>query len=189
MEPMFAMNQRHRIGFWNKPLKRRLGWTDDDVVGKAGGGVLAGCDEFGNRYCSDACPVISITHRGDAVHQFRLRTKSKDGFEKSLEISVLRFILQSSNQIVLVHVVRPVEAVVQPTIPPQRTTDARVRNLTPREMEILTLLTNGQSTRDIAQRLGIAPLTARKHRHNMFEKLEVHSKSEAVSFAYKMHVV
>ena len=54
---------------------------------------------------------------------------------------------------------------------------------------VFFLLTGGHTTRDIAQHLGIAPLTARNHIQNMFEKLEVHSKSEAVSFAYKMHVV
>ena len=188
-EPMFAINQRHRIVFWNKPLQRLLGYTYDEVVGRSCGAVLAGADEFGNRYCSDACPIINIAQRGESVRQFRLRTRSKDGVEIAFETSVLRFVLRSANQLLLVHVVRPVEVAALTNIPPQKTTDARIRNLTPREMEILMLMTSGRSTRDIAAQLGIATLTARNHMHNIFEKLEVHSKTEAVSFAYKMHVV
>jgi DNA-binding CsgD family transcriptional regulator len=188
-DPMFAINQRHRIVFWNKPMERLLGFTYDDVVGRSCSSVLAGADDFGNRYCSEACPIVSIANRGDCVHQFRLGTRTKDQRPVSLEISVLKFVLKSENQILLVHIVRPAETAVVTAMMQQKSKDTRLLNLTTREMEILQLMTTGQTTRDIAKRLGIAPLTARNHMHNMFEKLEVHSKSEAVSFAYKMHVV
>lgn len=189
-DAMFVINQRHRIVFWNKQLQRLLGFAYDDVVGRSCASILAGSDDFGNRYCSDACPIVSIASRGDSVRQFRLRTKTKDQSTVMLEVSVLKFVLRAENQILLVHVVRPAaETVVTETAPPARPTDARLHNLTRRELEILTLLTSGQKTSEIAKRLGIAPLTARNHMQNMFEKLEVHSKSEAVSFAYRMHVV
>ena len=189
-DPMFAINQRHKIVFWNKALERLLGWTYDDVVGRTCASVLAGSDDFGNRYCSDACPIISIATRGDCVRQFRLCTTTKTHAKLAIDISVLKFVLRTANQVLLVHVVRPSAAPVLEVAPPQaRSTDTRLHNLTKRELEILMLMTGGQSTRDIANHLGIAPLTARNHIQNMFEKLEVHSKSEAVSFAYKMHVV
>lgn len=189
-DPMFAINQRHKIVFWNKPLERLLGWSYDDVVGRSCASVLAGSDDFGNRYCSDACPIISIANRGDCVRQFRLCAKTKNATKLALDISVLKFVLRTGNQTLMVHVVRPSSApLVEVQAPQVKSTDARLHNLTKRELEILTLLTGGHSTRDIASHLGIAPLTARNHIQNMFEKLEVHSKSEAVSFAYKMHVV
>ena len=188
-DPMFAINQRHRIVFWSKSLERLLGLSYDDVVGRSCASVLAGADGFGNRYCSDACPVVSIANRGDSVRQFRLRTQTKGGAPLMVDISVLKFVLRADNQILLVHIVRPADVVMEVAAAPQKPRDARLFNLTPREMEILTLLTSGQTTRDIAKRLGIASLTARNHMHNMFEKLEVHSKSEAVSFAFKMQVV
>jgi PAS domain S-box-containing protein len=188
-DAMFAINQRHRIVFWNKGLQQLLGFGYDDVAGRSCASILAGSDDFGNRYCSDACPIVSIASRGDSVRQFRLRTKTKDQSTVMLELSVLKFVLRAENQILLVHIVRPAELVMTESAPPARTTDARLHKLTRREIEILTLLTSGQKTRDIAKRLGIAPLTARNHMQNMFEKLEVHSRSEAVSFAYRMHVL
>jgi PAS domain S-box-containing protein len=188
-DAMFAINQRHRIVFWNKALQQLLGFGYDDVAGRSCASILAGSDDFGNRYCSDACPIVSIASRGDSVRQFRLRTKTKDQSTVMLELSVLKFVLRAENQILLVHIVRPAEPVMTESAPPARTTDARLHKLTRREIEILTLLTSGQKTRDIAKRLGIAPLTARNHMQNLFEKLEVHSRSEAVSFAYRMHVL
>jgi DNA-binding CsgD family transcriptional regulator len=51
------------------------------------------------------------------------------------------------------------------------------------------MLAAGQNATDVAVRLGISPLTARNHVQHIFEKLEVHSKAEAVAFAYRMRVV
>src|SRR5512140_734411 len=45
-EAMFAINERHRIVFWNQQAQRLLGWTYDDVVGKACVTILAGDDRF-----------------------------------------------------------------------------------------------------------------------------------------------
>jgi DNA-binding NarL/FixJ family response regulator len=155
--------------------------------------MLAGVDDYGNRYCSDDCPVVSIATRGDAVRQFRIRARAKSGEKLPVEITVLKFMLPQGNGMLLVHVVRPAaaESVALPAEQPHETAalDPRLRELTARELEVLALLAAGEKTRIIADRLGIAPLTARNHINNMFEKLDVHSKAEAIALAYRMHVV
>jgi len=189
-DPMFAINHRHRIVFWNRPLAHLLGWEYDDVVGRSCGSILAGTDAFGNRYCSDACPIVTLTSRGEHARQFRLRTKSKSGDSVSLDVSVVKFVLRQANAVLLLHIVRPAEEVNVSASPARaEITDERLRRLTAREIEVLGLLASGEKTRAIADHLGIAPLTARNHIRNMFEKLEVHSKTEAVALAYRMHVV
>jgi DNA-binding NarL/FixJ family response regulator len=55
--------------------------------------------------------------------------------------------------------------------------------LTAREVEILTLLSSGRSTAQIAGTLHISPLTVRSHVKNILPKLGVHSKVEAVAYA------
>ena len=187
-DPMFAINQRHRIVFWNRALTRLLGYGYDDVVGRSCCGILAGVDDYGNRYCSDDCPIVSIATRGEPVRQFRIRARAKGGEKVPLEISVLKFVLREGNGMLLVHTVRPA-AVVELPAPARPATDERLRDLTTRELEVLGLLASGEKTRAIADRLGIAPLTARNHINNMFEKLAVHSKAEAIALAYRMHVV
>lgn len=58
-------------------------------------------------------------------------------------------------------------------------------NLTPRELEILQWLVEGYSYKKIAEKLFISPLTVQSHIKKVYEKLQVHSKSAAVSKALK----
>ncbi len=55
--------------------------------------------------------------------------------------------------------------------------------LTTRELEILACLAEGKSGPEIAARLSISPLTVRTHIRNLMEKLGVHSRLEAVTYA------
>lgn len=58
-------------------------------------------------------------------------------------------------------------------------------NLTPRENEILAELTDGFSYKTIAEHLFVSVETIRTHVKNIYEKLHVHSKSEAISKVLK----
>ena len=53
--------------------------------------------------------------------------------------------------------------------------------LTPREREVLVLLSLGLSNREIAERLGISAHTAKFHVSSIFGKLGAESRAEAVS--------
>jgi DNA-binding NarL/FixJ family response regulator len=68
----------------------------------------------------------------------------------------------------------------------QRTAIASPAELTRREQQILALIPHGVTTRDIAERLGISPLTARKHRENLMRKLDLHSGAELTAYAIRL---
>ena len=59
--------------------------------------------------------------------------------------------------------------------------------LTPREMEILQLIAEGMSNRDIAERLSLSVYTVKNHVHHILEKLHVQDRREAVEHAYARH--
>ena len=59
------------------------------------------------------------------------------------------------------------------------------QRLTERETEILSLLSEGLSSNLIAQRLSVSHATVRNHVQHILAKLSVHSRSEAVSYAYR----
>jgi DNA-binding NarL/FixJ family response regulator len=61
----------------------------------------------------------------------------------------------------------------------------RVASLTERETEILRTLADGRSAAEIAASLGISPLTVQSHVKSILAKLGVHSKVEAVTFAWR----
>ncbi len=55
--------------------------------------------------------------------------------------------------------------------------------LSPREREVLALITDGLSNTDIAERLNISEKTVRNHASNIFDKLGVWSRAQAIVFA------
>lgn len=65
-----------------------------------------------------------------------------------------------------------------------------VRNrLTAREREIVQLLAEGKSSKEVAVSLGISVKTAETHRANIMRKLELHSVSELVRYAVRNQII
>jgi DNA-binding NarL/FixJ family response regulator len=62
-------------------------------------------------------------------------------------------------------------------------------DLTPHEIRILKLLVEGHSYKTAAARLGVTPSTVSFHLKNIYEKLQVHSKSEAVAKALQYRLI
>jgi DNA-binding NarL/FixJ family response regulator len=63
------------------------------------------------------------------------------------------------------------------------------RLLSPRESEVLRLLAQGHSNKEVAAFLGISKKTAEVHRTNIMRKLEVHSFAELVRYAVRQKLV
>ena len=63
--------------------------------------------------------------------------------------------------------------------------DAGYSTLTPREEEILILLAEGASVKEIAGKLFISSKTVENHRSKIMRKLELHSTVDLVRFAAK----
>jgi DNA-binding NarL/FixJ family response regulator len=67
--------------------------------------------------------------------------------------------------------------------------ETQERSLTPRELEILTLLTDGLAQREIAHRLGITSNTVATHIERILRKLGVRSRAQAVALAFRETLV
>lgn len=61
--------------------------------------------------------------------------------------------------------------------------------LTGREVEVLTLVANGMSNREIASALGIAERTVKNHISNIFQKLHVNDRTQAVVIALQQRLI
>jgi DNA-binding NarL/FixJ family response regulator len=56
--------------------------------------------------------------------------------------------------------------------------------MTPREHEVIALISAGMSNKEIAQRLGIATHTVKSHVRNVMEKLALHSRLQIAAYAH-----
>lgn len=61
--------------------------------------------------------------------------------------------------------------------------------ISPRECEILELIAEGQSNKAIARQLGLGPETVKTHLKNIFAKLEVDRRTQAVLRADELGVL
>ena len=82
-------------------------------------------------------------------------------------------------KIVRDNVMRPKNAEPGPTL----------EDLTPREMEILKMVAQSYTTKDVAARLNVSVKTAENHRTNLMRKLKLHNAAALTRFAVEQGIV
>lgn len=68
-------------------------------------------------------------------------------------------------------------------------TNAAYGTLTPREQEVMRLLAEGLSAKQVAKKLFISPKTVENHRSNIMSKLGLHSTVELIRYAAKLGLI
>jgi two-component system response regulator NreC len=61
--------------------------------------------------------------------------------------------------------------------------------LTDREREILQLVAEGHTNKDVAEMLSLSIRTVQNHRAHLMEKLGIHDRSELVKYAIKKGII
>jgi DNA-binding NarL/FixJ family response regulator len=113
-----------------------------------------------------------------------VKESASNGLLKGLE-TVIRgdYFLDSS----LSHAV--VESLLNLPIKEARIRDDEYGSLTPREQEIMRLLAEGLSVKEIAAKLYISPKTVENHRSNIMNKLGLHSAIELIRYAARLGLI
>jgi len=203
------IDEDKHILHWNKAAQEILGYSPKQVIGRPCHEVLRGRDKKGRVICHHRCQVITRALAGKAVANFNTCVNTKSGEMGWINLSTLTYPISKDNSAVVVHLFRDItqekqyeefsrrvlEAVNQlqqgSTPFPNVTVLAKdqLAELTEREREVLSHLVRGLSTNDIAQALSISPITARNHLQSILCKLQVHSRVEAVAYAFEHGLV
>ena len=72
---------------------------------------------------------------------------------------------------------------------PEKVEDCEPTNLTPREYEVLELITRGKTTAQIAEELHLSVHTINSHRKNILRKLNMNSPAELIVYALESGIV
>lgn len=67
--------------------------------------------------------------------------------------------------------------------------ELKARKISKRELEVLQLMSDGLSNQEIASRLFVSLNTIKTHSSNLFEKLEVKRRTQAVEMAKKLQLI
>lgn len=127
--------------------------------------------------------------------------RSDEYLFQMLEAGALGYVLKGAETSELINAVRTVaggEVFLYPSMarrlvqqflrqggadPPERP------RLTPREMQILNLVAEGYSNKEIAERLVVSPSTVHSHRTNLMQKLGLSTRHELVQYARRQGLI
>lgn len=201
---VFAIDASDRIVLWNAGAERLLGYPAADVLGRSCYQALSGRDVYGNRYCFGECPILRMRDRGETIQPFEIVLESRDAGPLRFRCSILSIPGQRPELTTLVHILAetngahpdPANAFgrfagpiphpgLAPLVPPRPASSP----LTKREREVLRLLSEGRKTEEMGEQLFISDVTVRNHIQNILRKLNVHSKLEAVVYAYQNQLI
>ena len=192
----FAVGPEGRVLLWNRAAEHILGWRAAEVAEKPCCEVFKGVDGNGNRLCYQGCHVMTLVRQGEPIQHFEMETHTKTGKSVWLDISILDVPAVNGGRAMTVHLFRDVTStkrllqVVRDSLalPPSPNGNDTLP-LTRREVEILRLMAGGANTKVLAERLHVSPATIRNHAQNIFAKLNVHSRLEAVAWANRHRLI
>jgi PAS domain S-box-containing protein len=203
----YVIDENQRIVYWSPAAERLLGYSAEETMGQPCYEILRGRDEQERLWCRGNCHVTATSQAGEPVDTFNIFTRTKGGSIRWLNVSILPLSLAVDEPPHVVHLFRDVtelhqreqftqqvlglvQNLQQPATPPMARAKADAEDgLTPREREVLALLADGLSTDAIAETLSISRSTTRNHIQNILQKLQIHSRAEAVAYAFEHGLV
>lgn len=192
-----------------KGLKLVLEEAGHEIVAEAGDGGRAVelakvCDDFNLIVMDYSLPELTGLEATEKIRKIKPDSKililtmydQSEYIKESVQAGVDGFILKTSNQDDLLNAVSVIASggkYFDPKAAGQlfkvATDTAVLPNISPREHEVLKLAADGLTNKEIASKLGIGMYTVRDHLRNVYEKLEVVDRAQAVATAMRLHLI
>ncbi|WP_145519434.1 two component system response regulator [Yersinia bercovieri] len=140
--------------------------------------------------------IIQLLRRWPTMKILALTARHEEHYaSRTLSSGALGYVLKKSPQQILMAAIQTVSAgkrYIDPALNSElvsklsQDTENNQPILTPRERQILKLITEGACNRIIADRLSISQKTVETHRLNMMKKLDVHKVAELIHWSYRL---
>ena len=140
--------------------------------------------------------IIQLIRRWPAMKILVLTARHEEHYaSRTLNNGALGYVLKKSPQKILIAAIQTVAAgkrYIDPALNSmllsKLTQDSETNQtiLTPRERQILKLITEGSCNRIIATQLSISQKTVETHLLNMIKKLDVHKVAELIQWSYRL---
>jgi PAS domain S-box-containing protein len=205
---VFALDQAERVMFWNAAAERITGYRADEVLGRPCHEIFGSEQRAGCHQCQAHCPVMQAARKQEPVPTYNVLGRTKAGAAILLNMSVV-VPLARHGAVRTVHLFRDathqlryeacIEQILcavaqlpgpqQPLV--QRTLQAMpfFAPLSSREKDVLGLLVQGKTGREIAATLGISYITVRNHFQALLRKFGVHTQRQVIKLALEHQLV
>ncbi len=208
MPPLIILADDHQI--FRQGLKALLARESLEVVGEASDGreaVRLATDLRPDVAVLDfAMPLLNGLHAAREIHQVSPRTRTilltvhtEDHYVlESVRAGIRGYVVKTQAAEDLVRAIHEVSAgqiYLSPSVS-RALVDAYLAGseppadpLTPRERQVLQLIAEGRTTKEIAQLLVLSVKTAESHRSRIMEKLAIHDTAGLVRYAIRRGVI
>jgi len=197
-DAVFGIDEEGKICFWNSSCEELLGHSREAVLGTACTGILCGVDLHGKAICGDHCPFPRRVAKKPTTGNIDMMINRMN--RDSVMVNVGAYytpteLQQDTGNISVFFSLRGISPhqLLQRMANTKKNTDthpdASFSRLTPREKQLLNLAAEGMKTAQIANKLFISTETVRNHFKNIFPKLGVHSRTEAVGLTLRHGVI
>lgn len=187
----FAVDRKGVIVQWNPAAEKTFGFPATEALQQKCWRLLGGKDTYSNKYCCKFCPLREMAFQHEAVNGFDASFKTASAGRKQFSISCVTVFDESDNG-VLLHVCHPQTETAKRgnnNVTSKSSAKNKGVTLSQRETEVLKLLADEKSTRQMASLMGISPATVRNHIFNTLRKLRVHTRLEAVLSGNRLNLI
>jgi len=198
-DAVFVVGPDYRIVYWDSEAESLTGLLSEEVVGKHCYEVVLGEREGGNPFCTYGCSVMHLAQAGRPVSSYDMRVFTGSGQKRWVNVSNLS--VDSDEGPYLVHLVRDSQGthetmeMARGLIQLSSKKDAPALDrrdvpvLTPRQLEVLRLLSDGKGAKEIGQELYLSQATVRNHIRSLLQALGAHSQLEALAKARELKLL
>jgi len=198
-DAVFVVGPDYRIVYWDSEAESLTGLLSEEVVGKHCYEVVLGEREGGNPFCTYGCSVMRLAQAGRPVSSYDMRITTRTGQKRWVNVSNLS--VDSDEGPYLVHLLRDSQGthetmeMARGLIQLSSKKDAPALDrkdvpvLTPRQLEVLRLLSEGKGAKEIGQDLYLSQATVRNHIRSLLQALGAHSQLEALAKARELGIL
>lgn len=117
---------------------------------------------------------------------------TSDGIAHALEVGAAGAMMKTADDARIIATIRKIaagETYISPDIQRQLEANPPVPRLSARQTEVLQMVVDGKTSKEIASMLGIRPDSVDAVTRTLFEKMNVSSRTEAVAIAFRKHLL
>jgi PAS domain S-box-containing protein len=198
-DAVYVVGPEYGIVHWDEQMESLTGVLSEEAVGKPCYDAVMGEREDGGPFCAHGCAVMHLAQAHRPVSSFEMRIRTRSGDRRWVSVSNLT--LETEEGPYLVHLLRDsqgthdalqmahglIQLSTKKEAPAPRRQD--VPALTPRQLEVLMLLSEGKSVREIGKELYLSEATVRNHVRSLLQALGAHSQLEVLAKAREIGIL
>jgi PAS domain S-box-containing protein len=195
-DAVFVVGPDYRIVHWDARAESLTGLLAEEMVGEPCYEVMQGECESGNPVSEQLYSTMRLAQAGQSVPSYEMLLFTRSGGKRWVSVNILS--VDSQEGPYLAHLMRDshkthetlemAQELIRLSSKKEAPAPSRrdVPELTARQLEVLTLLSEGRSAKEIGQELYLSQATIRNHIRGLLQALGAHSQLEALAKAREM---